>query len=596
MAKSLKYSSQSALFVLVVLGFIGVANYLSTKVFTRVDLTENKIYSISPATRKTLKKLDDIINIKVYFSSKNLPPHLKSVETDVRDLLSEYKAVAGRNLLISYEDPSENEDVRSRVRALGIPEIQMQTVQKDKAEVINGFLGIAVLYEDKKEVLPVVQDMRNFEYDMTHAIMKVFRGSTPKIGILKTDTSPYVPPDVARRMRMNVTDQTEKKYQPLYEQLRENYEVKTVDISDGQQIDTDLRTLIVPGGDDRSFTTRDLFEIDQYFMKGGNLIVLVDAVKISFQYGVNGQVQEPRIMELAEHYGARVEKNLVLDVSCGQVQIPQKFGSFQMNVSRPYPYFVRVIGDGFNQENPAVSSLGEVILPWTSSITLLVNKADSSGEASGDDGSRVAASVLLRSSEKSWTTSGSFNLNPQQDWNPSEDQLKRSNLAVHLSGPFTSYFQGKSVPPVKDSVPGDTLSRIELSPKDADREIVQSNTSGQLVLFGDSDFLTQQNATPGNLALMFNIVDWLSLDESLISVRSRNMEDRTIQADKLKEGSIRPTIIRAVNIVLMPLLVIGFGLFVYVRRREKQARSSAPQAPAAGASPAGSEQQQEEKS
>ncbi len=566
--KSLKYRSQSVAFVLIVLGFIVVANYLATKFFFRLDFTENKIYSISDATESYLEKLDDIVNIKVFFS-EDLPPHLKKVETDVKDLLSEYKAYAGRNLRISYEDPSKDEETKSRVRALGIPEIQMQTFEKDKAQVTNGFLGIAVLYGDKKEVLPVVQNMRNFEYDLTMAIMKVFRDSQPKIGVLKTDTSGYLPQRVARRMNIDATDQTEEKYKPIFDNLRNYYQVDIVDISEGQQIPSDLITLIVPGGDDRSFTERDLFEIDQYFMKGGNLIVLADAVKVEFARGINGSTQAPKVLSLLEHYGAKVEKNMVLDANCGQVQVPQRYGMFQMNVAVPYPYFVRVSGEGFKQENPAVSSLGELMLPWASSISLLVdNSADTTG---GMASSQVEAQVLAHSSEKSWVAQDHFNLNPQQDWTPPpEDQLKQSNLVVYLNGAFNSYFNGKPVPPVAKSI---TDTTAVLTPEDAGRQVVPQVENGRLLVVGDSEFLTQQNATPGNLAFLLNVVDWLSLDESLIEVRSRNTADRTIRQDQLDEGSSLPNIIRFINIFLMPVLVVAVGLFIFWRRKEKSTKA-----------------------
>ncbi len=568
-SKKIAYSTQSIVFVLTILGFVAVFNYLSTKYFKRVDLTEGKEYSISPASKQMLKGLDDIINIKVYFSS-NLPPRMKTLESGVRDLLTEFKAYSGKNLKISWEDPAEDEAVKSKVRALGIPEVQMQTFEKDKAQVMNGYMGIAILYADKKEVLPVVQDLRNLEYDLAQAIMKVFRTETPKVGVLKTDTMPYLPPNI--QQQMNVTDKTEEKYKPIFDNLRETYEVITVDISDGQTIDSTIRTLIIPGGNNQSFTERDLFEIDQYFMRGGNLIVLADAIAVNFQYGVNASAQNPRILELLEHYGVKVEKSLVLDASCGQVQIPQRFGMFQMNVAVDYPYFVRVGQQGFNADNPAVSGLGEVILPWVSPLKLTVESGDS---ASAADSLAVTGKILAHSSEKSWKESSSFNLNPQQEWRTviaeNQDQLEQQSLAAYLSGNFTSYFAGKSVPPVKQqSDSADALGQIQLSEKDASRVIVPaSSRKNHLVVAGDSDFLSAQNAAPGNIAFLLNVVDWLTLDENLIGIRSRALVDRTIQSDKLEAGSSYANVIRFLNIFGMPILVIAFGLIVFLRRREK---------------------------
>jgi gliding-associated putative ABC transporter substrate-binding component GldG len=581
-SKKVTNRTQSAVFILIILGFIAVINFVGTRLFLRLDLTEGKEYSISPASKKMLKNLDDIINIKVYFS-KNLPPHLQTTESGIRDILSEFKAFSGGNLRVTWEDPGADEDAKKEVRAMGIPEVQVQSFEKDKAQAMNAFMGIAVIYGDKKEVLPVVQDLRNLEYDLAQAIMKVGRSTTPKIGILKTDTMPYIPPQVAQRM--NMSDQTEEKFKPVFESLKQNYDVSTVDISQGEPIDTSIRTLIVPGGDAASFTNRDLFEIDQYFMNGGNLIVLVDAIGISFQYGVSAAPQEPKILELLEHYGARVNKKIVLDASCGQVQIPQRFGQFTMNVAVNYPFFVRVGADGFNKDNPAVSGLGEAIMPWVSPITLLVNQADSTGKV--DTTGPVHAAVLVRSSAKSWIDEGpAFNLMPQQDWGQvfqaNSDKLEQNNLVVYLNGNFTSYFSGKGVPPVKEPLPGDTgaLAQISMNDADANRTVAASNQGRHLVIAGDADFLSAQNASPSNISLMLNLVDWLTLDENLIGIRSRALVDRTIRNDQLQKGSALPNVIRYTNILLMPAVLIIIGLIMMFRRRETAETKPAAAKPA----------------
>jgi len=482
--------------------------------------------------------------------------------TDVKDILSEYQAFAGNKLLITWEDPAKDEDAKEAARSLNIPEIQMQTFEKDKAQVINGYLGIGIMFENKNEAIPVVQNLQNLEYDLTMAIMKVARSSAPKVGILKTDTMPYIPPNLRQQMQM--TDQTEDNFAPLYEKLKTNYDVSTVDVSDGTPIDSTIKTLIIPGGS--KFSDRKLFEIDQFFMKDGNLIVLADAVKVDFQYGVNGSVQESKILDLLEHYGVRVERNMILDHSCGQVSIPQNYGPFSMNVPMPYPYFVKITPNGFDKDNPAVAPLSEVILPWASSLTVL---ADSSG-ASAQTG--VKANILATSSEKSWTANGQFNLNPQQQWtSPPEEQMKEHPMAAHLSGSFNSFFSGKSVPPVKEPVENDSLNQIQMKPNtgDANRMIVPANTAGHLVVVGDADFVSKQNAAPMNVVFVLNVVDWLTLDKNLISVRTRSIKDRSIETDQLKEGSSKTNIIRYLNILSMPLLIIVIGLVIFLRRRER---------------------------
>jgi ABC-2 type transport system permease protein len=569
-SKKIKNSSQLVVYALVILGFLVVVNYLSTKAFVRADLTEKKIYSISKASKKVIKKLDDIVNIKVYFS-KNLPTNVKALESDVHDMLSEYKAYAGKNLHITYEDPTANEEQKRKVVQMGIPELQMQTYEKDKAQIINAFMGIAVLYGDKKEVMPVVQNLNNLEYDLTQAIQKVSRKESPKIGVLKTDTLPEIPMQYRQQMPAN-PEELHEKYKPLFENLEKNYTVETVQASEGKPIDPLLKTLVIPGGS--NFSNRTLFEIDQYFMNGGNLVVLADAIKVTYQYGASAVPQSPGILRLLEHYGAKVENYIVCDAACGQVQIPQKVGPFQMNVATNYPYFVRIVGEDLNKDNPAVSTLSEMILPWASPIKLLVPEKGPSAEAKGKkDSSAVKGTVLITSSKKSWSVGGNWDLNPQQKWATPPEGFKQSNLAVALSGDFTSYFTGKPVPPVKEpdlSTASDSLSKIALMSDTSakNRIIVTGNKGRHLVCVGESDFITGQFAMQGNVMFMLNVVDWLSTDDNLIDIRTRTMVDRSISKDNLKEGSSKTNVIRYVNVLLMPLLVICFGLFIFLRRRE----------------------------
>jgi gliding-associated putative ABC transporter substrate-binding component GldG len=541
-------------------------------------MTEGKEYTISPATRKIMKGLDDIINIKVY-CSKNLPQQLQRNVTNIKDMLAEYKAYGGKKLRISWVDPAESENSRQEARSMGINEMQVQTIEKDKAQVVNGYLGIAVLFADRKEVLPFVQNLQNFEYDLTLAIMKVSRPTTPSVGILKVDTLQALPEQILRQIPKDKQqeERTEVKFAPLFEKLKDNYNVVTVDnIAKGTAIDSTLKALLIPGA--APFSDRSLFEIDQYFMKGGKLIVLASGMKVEMNsyYGPMAVNVDSKLLDMLQFYGVKVNHDMVVDASCGQVQIPQKIGPFTGYVAVPYPYFVRIGSEGFNRSNPAVTPLSEVVMPWPSSLSLLVDQASDTrnvqkpNSAASSSQSGVKATVLAHSSKKSWTVSGYVDLNPQQNWQPtSPSTMKPSTLAAHLTGSFKSYFAGKTVPPVNQNAPKDSLSKIALQPsEDANRTIIQSNSNGHLVVVANADFVSAQNSAPGNILMVMNLVDWLSQDENLIAIRARALKDRTIDADLLKKDSAMPNIVRFINIITMPLLVIIAGIVIFLRRRE----------------------------
>jgi gliding-associated putative ABC transporter substrate-binding component GldG len=502
-SESTNAKSNIAIFKKIIISALSVLVLLlaSYAIFIHYN-AQKKNHGISKVTKNVLRKLDDVIIVKVFFS-ENLPSDMKAIESNVHNILSEYKSYAGKNLQVTYEDPTKSEEEKRMVVQMGIPERQMQFYEKDKAQIVNGFMGIAVFYGAKKEVMPVVQNLTNFEYDLRQAIVKVWRKENPKIGVLKTDTFPSIPSQNSQQIPGN-PEEVHNKFKLIFDNLEKNYTIETVNVSYGKPVDPDIKMLIIPGG--TAFSNRMLFEIDQYFMKGGSLIVFADAIKVSLQQsGAFATPQDPGILKLLEKYGVRIDKCLVCDASCGQVQVPQKVGQFQSNVAMNYPYFVKVIREGLNQNNPAVSMLDEMVLPWVCPISLLVPEQRDKNEI--NTGS-VFGTVLIKSSLKSWVVGGEFNLAPQQKWMAPPQGFKQSNLVVYLTGNFKSFFAGKQIPLVNEPGIGgisDSSAR--------DRTIVPENKGGRLVVVGESAFLTSSFAMPGNAKFICNIVDWLSIDD-----------------------------------------------------------------------------------
>ena len=116
-----KLSTQTAVILLIAI-FV-VVNIVSLNLFYRFDLTENKRYTISDTTKKTLKNLDDIVTVKVFFSQK-LPTNMMSLSQQVKDTLAEYETFGHGNLVVKYMDP-DKEEVKTEALKLGIPQIQM---------------------------------------------------------------------------------------------------------------------------------------------------------------------------------------------------------------------------------------------------------------------------------------------------------------------------------------------------------------------------------------------------------------------------------------------------------------------------------------
>ncbi len=539
LSRKYQYGTSSVIIVLIVLGILAVINFMSTRHFARADLTEGKDFTISSSTKKMLAGLNDIVNINAYFS-KDLPPYLVNLERQVKDVLDEYKAFARGNLNVEFIDPTGDQTEEQKVRFMGIPQVPFQIIQRDKAEVVNVYLGIAIMYEDRKEVIPVIQNIMTLEYDLTSAILKVKRSETKTVGFL-TGHGEY---------------DTQADYEVVRSALEKQYSVTNVDISGGKKVPQDVNTLIV-GGPKEKLTEREKYEIDQFLMRGGRIMFLIDPVDIESR-GLMATEIDTGLNDMLEHYGVKVGRSLVLD---GRSMANASFSSGFMTVSRPYIFWPRITKDRFAKDSPMVNQLEGMVLPWTSPVELVSSKV-SSGEESGDTG-KLRGIELFKTSQSSWTKGKPFNLSPQQRFVPT-GEMKSYPLGVAVSGKFTSFYAGKAIPEPEASEEGTPAPAT--SPESSSGETVSESPETQIVVVGNGRFLTM-GRTGTNMLFLENAVDWMTLGRDLISIRSRFVTDRPLQ-EISERGKL---FVRIINICGAPFLVVVFGLtrFIFKRRAKK---------------------------
>ncbi|UCD85491.1 MAG: GldG family protein [Deltaproteobacteria bacterium] len=526
----LKRRTNYLILVVITLAILAVVNFLSSRHFFRVDLSEGKIFTLSPSTRTMVGELDDLVNIKVYFSKK-LPSYLVSLKQQVGDLLDEYHAYARGNLQIEFIDPAEDPKIGEQVRALGIPQVQMRVIEKDKRQIVTGYLGIAVLYEDKTEVIPIVQQISNLEYELTGAIKKVTTDEIKTLGFL----SGHKEFDI------------DNEYQLIKEELAKQYQIEKVDTSGGELVPDKVDTLVVAGP--KELAEHDLYIIDQFLMRGGKLLLLLDGVnvfKLTQPFQILQAALRPQpLNELLSEYGVRVNQDLVLDRSMANFTYsPQRF----IRYSLPYPLFPRITKKYFNQENPVVSELELMVLPWASSLEILP-------QANPD----LKITELFKTTEDSWVQKERFELNPQRQLPPAPGTQRSYCLGAAINGKFKSFYADREIPP------GVNTSGLET---------LKESPPTQIIVVGNSAFISngfmENNLIrqfPFNATFFLNAIDWLTLGEDLIGIRSRVVIDRPLK--ELSESGKR--LVRYLGIGGVPLLVIGFGLVRFMLRRKRKA-------------------------
>ena len=120
------------------------------------------MYSLSSSSRKIVENLDDLLTMKVYFSD-NLPNELGNTRRFLQDILEEYGAWSD-DVRFFFHNPESDTDLEEQARKDGIQPVQMQVIENDKVEIKKVYLGMVLLYENKKEVIPVIQTTAGLEY------------------------------------------------------------------------------------------------------------------------------------------------------------------------------------------------------------------------------------------------------------------------------------------------------------------------------------------------------------------------------------------------------------------------------------------------
>jgi gliding-associated putative ABC transporter substrate-binding component GldG len=535
-SKTLKYGGNTMAFILVVLGIVALINFLSTRRFVRSDLTEDKRYTISESTKKVLKRLDDIVTINAYFSTE--PARVAQIRRSVRDVLDEYRAFSNK-LHINFIAPSkDDEKEKQQLRFMGIPEVQVNVIEKDKAEVANVYMGVAVLYEDKKEVLPIIQNTVTFEYDLTSAILKATNKEVKTVGFL------------SGHEELDINDQN---YELLRQELSKQYNVRKVTIEGGKAIDSGISTLVI-AGPKQQLTEREKYEIDQFIMRGGRAVFLVDPINIP-QGVMQAMPATTGLNDMLEHYGVKLGNNLVLDARYhDNASFRQGFITYTL----PYPYWIKVIKPNLSAEHIVTSQLEVLTLPWASSLEL-VSKPDS----------QVEMVALAETTDASWTVQSPYNIDPNNRLRPPSSAMQPYTVAASLSGVFKSFYADKGIPPVEsEPVPSEaegTEKEKAAATNDANRTTRTESEPTQIVVVGNSQFLAQ--GRPDGQIFFFNTIDWLTLGEDLISIRSHGVTDRPLKDIPESEKFF----LKFLSIAGIPILVVAFGLVRYfLRRRAKR--------------------------
>lgn len=504
------------IYVAVVVVALVFINMISRGIFFRWDWTRNQMYTLSESSRTLIRKLDDRLLAKVYFSD-NLPGAYANSRRYLQDLLEEFQAYSGGNFHFEFYRPEDDQELEQEAQRYGIPPMQLQAIENDRMEIKNVWMGLALLYEDNRETIPVIQSTAGLEYDLASAIKKLIDTDKRTAGIVQGVD-------------------TEGKNRNVRELLQQTYTVRNVDLENIVAPDIDL--LIVNGTSD-SLSTEALYNLDQYIMTGRPVFLAQSRVSADLNRGLGSEIQS-NLFEVLEHYGISVSKNLVADRLCSQIGVETQRGIFRVRNAVDYPFFPLI--QNFNREHMVAAGMEQMRLFFTNEILSTI------------DSTRLATTrfePLMTTSDFTAVLPGPTYMLTHQN-NPTFARLNGAGrvVAATLMGEVPSFFTEETKPEGAGSFIGST-------------------GGAQILVIGDGNFFSDEfgGGIPENLNLILNAADYLVGDEELIGLRGREVTTRPLKT--LSDGARRS--LKWANILGPSALMVAMGLLRWrsTRRRRK---------------------------
>lgn len=511
-----------------------MVNAIGIRYFMRADLTSANMYSLSDASKEVVRNVEDKILVKAYFTP-NLPGQYAGIERYLRDMLEDYRAFSRGHLEYEFIDPGNEKALEEEAQSFQIPPNQLRAIANDKIEVIKCYMGVAFIYGDKKETIPVINQVENLEYEITSLIGRITSNRQPILGITSTGT-----------------EQEKQTMQRLYEALGRNYNVQPVDLNDIIGCGADALLVMMPR---LPFTDWQLFQLDQYIMSGGKAGFFMNWYRADIQQAQQAMPYGLNINGLLNNYGIGLGEDLLSDATSATVGVQTQRGFFTMTQPVQMPYFPTI--REFNTNNIITRDLQGLQTYYPSSVdtTLAAGKG-------------YVAECLAYSSKYSARDTGPYvYLDPFRKRTQQDYPESFIPVAAVVKGKFTSYF-AKSGPPEKPAEASQTQGGNENATEEKydGPFITEATAENRLLVVGDGHLGLDQHIQADGLLFMQNSIDWLIQSENLIAIRSKQIPQKPLR----ELPDVARKFIRWLNLIGPSILIIILGITLWQLRRMKK--------------------------
>ena len=481
--------------------------FVAARVPGRIDLTADRLYTLSPATDQILKNLSEPVVFTLYISDK-LPPQSQGLVREVKGVLQDYKSRGKGKVKLEIKNPSKSEEIAKEALEAGVQEMRFNVMGQEELQIKSGFLGVKISQGETKEAIPFISDLSDFEYQLTSLAKKVTAKDKKKIVFLTGHQEKSVKTD----------------YTLLEKELAKQFTVEEFMSQEITKSLPDNTAALVIAGPTAEIKEEERKMIADYLDNGGSAFFLIDTHTVSPQ-GLTAAENKNSFADFLEDYGVIINKDIVFDTRSNEtVRFTSSDG---MGFFFPYPFWPRV--KALDPTSRLASKIESIVLPWASSINVNEEKLLSLG---------LAAEKVFATTKLGGAKPIDASLAPDQKIDPAGLEEKTAVLA--LSG-------------AKLPLPG------------AGRQEGAGGKKPRIVVVGNSDFMADGMAGnfQENLFFAINSVSWLGQEESLAKIKSKQMIDHRLSF----QNNTQMKVVKYFNLVLAVILPLGYGSLRIWRRR-----------------------------
>lgn len=550
------------LFLLIILFLV---NYVASVFHFRIDLTEEKRYTLSAPTKKILNGLTEPLYIDVFLKGE-MPSGFRKLQNSVSEMLEGFKEVGKSKIRFKFKKPLDGFSDSAKtvmidsLQQMGLSpmNVKAQTKEGEGHEEQFIYPGAILSYKDRVIAIDFLQGQSSvnginslnnaealLEYKLTNAIHKLTQDSLPVVGYMLGNGEPF----------------NESVYDLIERNLKKNYGFAFLPINDLKAIPPVFSSVIIVKPIQK-FTDEQKLKIDQYIMRGGKVMWMIDnlyAEMDSLRRSQNEFIAFDRGLNLEDQlfrYGVRINQDLVQDVNCDKTPsvVGNVGGKPQIELVQ-WPYFPLLSN---YTGHPIAKNLDYVLSQFPSSIDTV--------KAPG-----IKKTILLSSSESSRILSAPAIVS----WSSvrTEADLKQFTrsyvpVAMLLEGKFNSLFTNRLSTALRDSLNAIALPFVS-----------QDSSENKMIVVSDADIATNAVTREGGLPMgmnpytkykyansdfVMNAIEYLVDNSGILNLRGKDYTLRLLDKKKLDENKLQW---QGINIALPILLIILGGLVFFQIRK-----------------------------